>query len=71
MMEGFGRDTLRSGLGPAQDGDRARAEASDGASPRRARDSLFLMARMKVGGGDWSEVRVRNLSEGGLMAEYA
>ncbi len=35
-----------------------------------ARDSLFLAAALKIGGGDAETVRVRNLSEGGLMAEY-
>jgi hypothetical protein len=43
-----------------------------GAEPRRNRDSLFLLARVRVGGEDeWSDVRVRNLSAGGLMAEIA
>lgn len=36
----------------------------------RNRDSLFLMARLTfVGTTDVREVRVRNLSEGGMMAE--
>ena len=40
--------------------------------PRRNRDSLFLLARVRMGAsGDWAEVRVRNLSAGGLMAEIA
>lgn len=48
-------------------------EDSDaGASARaRKRDSLFLSARLTVAGGtSTNDVRVRNLSEGGLMAEY-
>lgn len=36
-----------------------------------ARDSLFLIARLSVAGRDDEQVRVRNLSSGGLMAEYA
>lgn len=45
---------------------------SDPASQRNdARDSLFLVAVFRVVGGkhDW-QVRVRNLSAGGLMAEF-
>ncbi len=34
-----------------------------------ARDSLFVMARMRLGDGPEHNVRVRNLSAGGLMAE--
>lgn len=46
--------------------------AGHGGEPRRNRDSLFLLARVRVGGEtEWSEVRVRNLSAGGLMAEIA
>lgn len=37
----------------------------------RRRDSLYLSARLWVNGGEPVEVRVRNLSEGGLMAEGA
>jgi hypothetical protein len=36
-----------------------------------ARDSLMLAAQFRVGGGPVEQVRVRNLSSGGLMAEYA
>ena len=36
----------------------------------RKRDSLFLAARLTIA-GKTHDVRVRNLSEGGLMAEYA
>lgn len=40
--------------------------------PRRNRDSLFLLARVRVDGeAEWVDVRVRNLSAGGLMAEIA
>lgn len=36
----------------------------------RGRDSLFLLARLKIAGSDAEHsVRVRNLSAGGLMAE--
>lgn len=37
----------------------------------RSRDSLFLLARLTLGvPGEAHDVRVRNLSAGGLMAEY-
>lgn len=50
----------RSGIGAAA------------AEPRRNRDSLFLLAQARIGGVDpWTDVRVRNLSAGGLMAEIA
>lgn len=45
--------------------------ADDAASQRQeARDSLFLIAQFRLfgGRGEW-QVRVRNLSAGGLMAE--
>ena len=44
----------------------------DGAHNRQdSRDSLFLMADLRVpGAGTQIPVRVRNLSMGGLMAEY-
>ena len=43
------------------------SRASDGS---RGRDSLFLSARLRVvGHPDEIEIRVRNLSAGGLMAE--
>ena len=43
---------------------------ADGGQRKRKRDSLFLSARLSLSGvpGEY-EVRVRNLSEGGLMAE--
>lgn len=54
----------------AQDADRA--EEAVGHQRSRSRDSLFLMARMTVIGSDSvADVRVRNLSETGLMAEVA
>jgi len=34
------------------------------------RDSLLLTAQFRVNGGEAASVRVRNLSAGGLMAEY-
>lgn len=47
-------------------------DADDASSSRaRRRDSLFLTARFCVDGLEPVEVRVRNLSEGGLMAEGA
>ena len=48
--------------------------ADDGADPGLRdgrRDSMFLAARMTVGGSRPIDIRVRNLSEGGLMAEGA
>ena len=36
-----------------------------------ARDSLMLTAQFRIAGRDLIQVRVRNLSSGGLMAEYA
>ncbi|CAN5322593.1 hypothetical protein BH09PSE4_BH09PSE4_22170 [soil metagenome] len=35
-----------------------------------SRDSLFLIANVRIGTDDAIQVRVRNLSAGGLMAEY-
>lgn len=48
------------------------AAGEDGAHNRNeSRDSLFLMADMRVPGSvDVQQVRVRNLSAGGLMAEF-
>lgn len=49
------------------------AETADAAESGRARkrDSLFLSARLTFPGKPVThDVRVRNLSEGGLMAEY-
>lgn len=46
------------------------AESTTGKRSRR-RDSLFLTASLRVGNAEPVEVRVRNLSEGGLMAEGA
>jgi hypothetical protein len=43
-----------------------------GSQRARARDSLFLMARLQfVGEAKVRDVRVRNLSEGGLMVDCA
>jgi hypothetical protein len=50
------------------------AGSGDDASTQRldTRDSLFLVARLRlVGEARDRQVRVRNLSAGGLMAEYA
>jgi hypothetical protein len=46
--------------------------SDDGEHNRQeSRDSLFLMADMRVPGAkDVTPIRVRNLSAGGLMAEY-
>jgi len=49
------------------------AMSGDDAAHNRneARDSLFLMADFRVAGtSDVTQVRVRNLSPGGLMAEF-
>lgn len=46
--------------------------AEDFTVPRSgARDSLLLTAQFRVDGEDVHQVRVRNLSSGGLMAEFA
>lgn len=51
------------------DGAEDAATATDNARVRK-RDSLFLSARLRIGGDERvHEVRVRNLSAGGLMAE--
>jgi hypothetical protein len=49
------------------------ANASDDPSSQRAgsRDSLLLSAQLRIEGEPEATVRVRNLSSGGLMAEYA
>jgi hypothetical protein len=48
------------------------ADGDDGAKNRNeVRDSLFLMAEFRVAGAsEVTQVRVRNLSPGGLMAEF-
>lgn len=53
--------------------DHPNANPADDPSSQRAasRDSLLLSAQLKVGGEPEATVRVRNLSAGGLMAEYA
>lgn len=49
---------------------RCDAATDDDAQDRNAaRDSLFLMSELRIGGVS-TTVRVRNLSAGGLMAEY-
>jgi hypothetical protein len=46
--------------------------AADFAGQRNgSRDSLMLTAQFRVGDDKITQVRVRNLSSGGLMAEYA
>lgn len=58
-MDSFSRDPV-----PAEGGTRGASQRS------RGRDSLFLMARLRfVDEQEGRDVRVRNLSEGGLMAE--
>lgn len=55
-------------------GDGVDGEAAGGTTAGRARgrDSLFLMARLTIEGDRVTrDVRVRNLSEGGLMVELA
>ncbi len=56
------------------DGDIGREASDAGAEPAtkrtRSRDSLFLVAQLRLAGEpSVREVRVRNLSEGGLMIE--
>ncbi|HEX8484711.1 PilZ domain-containing protein [Sphingomonas sp.] len=63
-MDRINRDRPASdvGVGPTGDG-------AVGAQPRK-RDSLFLLAQIRIDDSDrWADVRVRNLSPGGLMAE--
>ena len=55
---------FRPAAGPGNDLDQ------DGSSSPRSRDSLFLLAHLKLIGRYEREVRVRNLSAGGMMAEY-
>jgi hypothetical protein len=46
------------------------ADAEPATKRARSRDSLFLIARMRLDGDTTTrDVRVRNLSEGGLMVE--
>ncbi len=50
----------------------ATLSAEDFASQRTdSRDSLLLVAQFRIAGRTVDQVRVRNLSAGGLMAEYA
>lgn len=57
-MDSFNRDPI------------ADLSATGSVQRPRKRDSLFLTARLTfVGTSDTREVRVRNLSEGGMMAE--
>lgn len=59
-MDSFSRDPF------------APADLAGGAQRSRTRDSLFLMARLRFEGeAREREVRVRNLSEGGLMVDCA
>lgn len=58
-MDGVGRVIEHSG-GPA----------SSESARSGARDSLFMMANLRIAGAPTVEVRVRNLSEGGLMVEF-
>ena len=46
------------------------ADAEAAAKRHDSRDSLFLMADLTVAGHPAEQVRVRNVSSGGLMAEY-
>ncbi|THD36715.1 MAG: PilZ domain-containing protein [Sphingomonas sp.] len=48
------------------------ADAESAPKRKKSRDSLFLVASLTIDGRpDSTDVRVRNLSSGGLMAEYA
>ncbi len=50
----------------------AQTAADDAAGQRNgSRDSLLLTAQFKIGDSAPNQVRVRNLSSGGLMAEHA
>lgn len=52
-------------------GDMAKTDASDAGKRSLTRDSLFLMAQLQLDGVEKVyEVRIRNLSAGGMMAEY-
>ena len=55
-------DAIRSNPGELSEADAATKRT-------RRRDSLFIAARLRIGDGDPIDIRVRNLSEGGLMAE--
>ena len=53
-----------------RDGAKTDAGETDASQRKRSRDSLFLMAQLRLGESSAVyEVRVRNLSEGGLMVE--
>ncbi len=63
-MDSFNRATA----GPA--GTDAGVDGDNGGKRQRTRDSLFLTAQLRLGTETkMREVRVRNLSEGGLMVE--
>lgn len=65
-MDGFNRGTTGSGATAPADG----VSDRDQTQRARSRDSLFLMAQLRLGDERGiREVRVRNLSEGGLMIE--
>lgn len=50
----------------------ADSTADDGGAGTRSRDSLFLMARLRTPSlSETFSVRIRNLSPGGLMADFA
>ncbi len=75
-MDGFNRATPESGQTESVQADVSPQPAgetvvNDARSTRqRTRDSLFLVASLRLGTETkWREVRVRNLSEGGLMVE--
>ena len=53
--------------------DPQKKDAADDPSTQRSasRDSLLLSAQLRIAGEPETPVRVRNLSAGGLMAEYA
>ncbi len=64
-MDSFNRGTTEADTAAQADGmDRVRTQRA------RGRDSLFLVAKLRLGDEHGiREVRVRNLSEGGLMIE--
>lgn len=50
--------------------EQAAADSDSGSQRKRRRDSLFLSAQIRIDGVEQPKpVRVRNLSEGGLMAD--
>lgn len=69
-MDGIGRIDLTSVDAAPVDTTSVDTGPADASKRARKRDSMFLTARLALAGEPTvHEVRVRNLSEGGLMAE--